>query len=190
MSGRARWMLATSVATLSAVALGGTSTAGDPRCFGSVADHVLTEGDDDLDLGDETERQVVVALGGDDSIQGGTGADKICSGDGTDEVYGEAGKDKIKSGSERDYVNGENGADLIKGGGGDDGGDTTWREGDPFGAGLDGDGGDDKILGGSGDDGIRGEGGRDFIRGKGGTDSCDGGGQARDDVRCEKPFLP
>lgn len=190
MSTSARWMLALSVAAVSAIALSGTSTAGDPRCFGSVADHVLTDGDDDLDLGDETEPQVVVARAGDDSISGGTRADKICGGDGTDAIYAGDGKDKINSGAGRDYVNGENGSDRIKGAGGADGGDTTWRNGQGFGAGLDGDDGDDEILGGGGGDQIRGEGGKDFIRGKGGTDLCDGGGQAGDDVRCEKPLLP
>jgi len=160
-----------------------------PTCFGKPADHVLTDGNDDLDLGAETEPQVVVGLGGDDSIHGGQAGDRLCGGAGIDEIYAGPGKDRVNAGAGRDYVNGEGGADLIKGAAGDDNGSTTWRVGTPeeggFGARLDGGNGKDRMYGGNGRDGIRGEAGDDLIRGNGDIDRCSGG-PGDDDVKCEK----
>jgi Ca2+-binding RTX toxin-like protein len=185
------------VATIGAAACAGvwgaSSFAGapGPTCFGQDADHVLSENNDDLDLSSETEPQVVVGLGGDDSIHGGQAGDRLCGGPGIDEVYGDAGQDRVNGEGGRDYAEGGENADLVKGGGGAEKGLITWRVGTPdeglFGTGVDGGDGGDKVLGGSGGDEMRGEGGDDTVKGNAGVDFCNGG-PGRDDVDCEEPF--
>ena len=191
---RKRMVLVAAIGATAGAATWGASSVAltpDPTCFGQEPDHVLTEGNDDLDLSSETEPQVVVGLGGDDSIHGGEAGDRICGGTGIDEVYGDAGKDRVSGEGGRDYAEGGDNADVVKGGGGAEKGLITWRVGTPdeglFGTGVDGGDGDDDVLGGSGDDEMRGEGGDDTIKGNAGVDFCNGG-PGRDDVNCEEPF--
>lgn len=122
--------------------------------------------------------QVIVGLGGNDEIEGGSHDDVICGGAGNDELVGEAGHDRIFGGSGKDEIYGEVGDDRISGGAGDDeiegeGGNDT----------IHGDDGNDKIAGDNGHDQLFGDAGTDRLTGGNGNDALDGGTDAPD--RCD-----
>ena len=54
---------------------------------------------------------VINGLGGDDILNGGTGADQLNGGDGNDTLYGGGGADKLTGGTGNDYLQGGGGAD-------------------------------------------------------------------------------
>ncbi|MBT9312401.1 M10 family metallopeptidase C-terminal domain-containing protein [Leptothoe kymatousa] len=62
----------------------------------------------------------IFALGGNDIIYGGTGNDIIYAGAGNDSVYGGAGNDRVYGGTGNDYVVGDSGDDVMAGGAGSD----------------------------------------------------------------------
>jgi uncharacterized delta-60 repeat protein len=90
---------------------------------------------------------VIVALGGNDKVDGRGGNDVICAGKGNDSVVGGSGKDRLY---------GDSGKDTLKGGPGNDA--------------LDGGDGNDKLYGQSGKDALRGRAGRDRLNGGSGKD--------------------
>jgi Ca2+-binding RTX toxin-like protein len=85
--------------------------------------------------------------GGNDTVNGLTGDDRLDLGSGNDLGHG---------GSGNDHVSGEAGHDLLCGGQGNDG--------------LSGGGGSDTLMGGNGDDSLSGGAGNDVLRGDGGAD--------------------
>jgi hypothetical protein len=121
-------------------------------CDGKPA--TIQRGDGDNDITGTDGPDVIVAGAGDDEIFPGLGRDRVCGEAGTDAVYGDEGGDPFLSGGlGRDYVDGNEGNDTVAGGEGRDGGQTTWRGGQGFGARLEGGPGDDTVMGGPGSDG-------------------------------------
>jgi hypothetical protein len=126
-----------------------------------------------------------VALGGNDTVDGGNGDDLVIAGTGNDLVNGDAGNDlliggtgndTLAGGADSDVIIGEDGDDSLFGDDGNDTiiGDFTTNEGsgnDTLRGGL----GDDKLFGGNGDDQLFGENGNDQLNGDIGNDILDGG---------------
>lgn len=102
----------------------------------------------------------VYAQVGDDTLIGGSGADRLYGEGGNDSVHAGAGNDTIDGGAGVDYLKGQAGNDSIVGGSGADTltGDTG---ADTLDGGLD----NDSIAGGSGSDSLLGGDGNDNIRG-------------------------
>lgn len=124
---------------------GGGGKSRVPRCAGKRATVIGTNGKNRLK---GTKRaDVIVALGGNDSIDGRGGNDLICAGGGDDKVAGGDGKDRLY---------GQSGKDSLKGGPGNDS--------------LDGGAGNDRLSGQSGKDTLRGRTGRDRLSGGPGKD--------------------
>ena len=127
---------------------------------------------------------VVIDTGrGNDTVDGGEGADEIRTGDGNDVVRGRGGVDDIwlgtgndigNGGEGADTIHGENGRDTIAGGAGDDsltgGADNDSLSGDGDDDSLSGGTGNDALSGGAGDDQLDGDDGRDRLRGGLGND--------------------
>lgn len=124
-------------------------------------------------------RQNIQALGGNDTVFLGAGADIATGGAGNDSLYGEVGDDelvggtgvdRLSGGANRDVLIGGLDGDLLYGGTQDDalnggGGNDALFGGD----------GNDNVLGNSGSDKLFGGTGNDFIRGGAGVDSLTGG---------------
>ena len=133
-----------------------------PKCFGSTATIVGTEGDDVLK--GTPEGDVIVALEGNDTVQGLGGGDALCGGDGDDTVVGGPGHDGIAVGRGADEGHGGPGMDLLVEFSSDSCGpcmplDPRSRDNasDVMSGGaamdfLGGEGGNDTIVGGAGDD--------------------------------------
>jgi len=100
----------------------------------------------------------VYALGGDDTVTGGSGNDRIDGGDGSDSLTGGAGDDTIEGGDGKDSLSGGDGNDLVFGG---DGNDVFFDDGS----------GNDTYYGGAGDDTLRASLGQDVLYGGDGNDS-------------------
>ena len=129
-----------------------------------------TNQDDFIDHSAETESVRVNAKGGDDTVLGGSGNDRIDGGDGNDSVLGGEGRDRIEGDDGDDFLSGEGGDDRIEG---DDGNDTILGgDGEDE---IDGGKGDDSIDGGGDDDEIDGGKGDDTVLGGSGNDEIDGG---------------
>lgn len=128
--------------------------------------------------------RLILAFGGNDSLEGGLGRDWLAGGDdadvlkggsGNDALFGDAGLDVVEGGSGNDFLFGGADADTLDGGSGND----TQSGGTGFdnvsgGAGSDvllGDAGNDSIAGGSGDDSIIGGTGNDQLAGNSGADT-------------------
>jgi uncharacterized delta-60 repeat protein len=88
---------------------------------------------------------------GNDTIQGGAGADNIDAGDDNDVVGGGSGDDYISGGAGLDIIGGQNGNDIVLGGGGSDA--------------LSGGNGRDVLVGGASIDVITGDAAEDIIIG-------------------------
>jgi len=129
---------------------GGGGTSGTSlKCGGKRATIVGTNGMDKLK---GTRRaDVIVALGGNDKVDGRGGNDLICGGNGNDSLKGGAGNDKIY---------GQAGKDSLSGGADNDS--------------LSGGAGNDKLSGGAGKDKLNGNGGKDRLSGGLGKDRCSG----------------
>jgi Ca2+-binding RTX toxin-like protein len=135
----------------------------------------------------------VVGGGGNDTIVGTNGPNKLYGGAGNDNLQGLDGDDELYGGDGSDFLDGAGGADLLQG---DTGSDTTTYEtyGDPVvvtldatkndGADTDADGdadeGDDvqveNVFGGSGNDHLSGDGLTNVLYGNGGNDTLEGWG--------------
>ncbi len=66
--------------------------------------------------GDDT----VTGGAGDDRIYGGDGDDTISGGAGSDQIYGDADDDTLDGGADTDFLYGGSGSDILRGGDGDD----------------------------------------------------------------------
>jgi Ca2+-binding RTX toxin-like protein len=112
----------------------------------------------------------IQGIGGNDTLTGGGGRDKIFAGDGSSLLTGLNGNDQLFGGFGNDTLFGDSGKDILSGGFGDDqlfGG----LDNDKIFAGL----GNDVVDGGSGDDLIDGSAGSDVIFGGDGDDTITGG---------------
>ena len=132
-----------------------------------------TEADDDMVGG--VSGNIMLGLGGDDSMNGrlgddkmygGAGDDRMEGGFGSDLMYGGADNDDMFGGSNNDRMFGDGGADQIDGGYGDD--RIDGGTGNDI---LDGGANSDVISGGDGDDLIIGGYGQDKLTGGEGSDT-------------------
>ena len=118
-----------------------------------------------------TKSYTIFGLGGNDTLTGGGGNDKIYAGisgnsllnggDGNDKLFGNLGNDTLNGGSGNDQLSGGLGDDLLNG----DSGDDT----------LLGSLGNDTLNGRLGNDNLSGSAGDDFVFGDAGNDTLDGG---------------
>jgi Ca2+-binding RTX toxin-like protein len=152
-----------SVAALMLAQVAPSQAASDPRlmCFGKAATVVGTAGPDYLQEGPD---DVVIGLGGDDILLGGT----VCGGVGNDSLSGFwRVSSHLDGGVGDDIIRGEVGpSDVLLGGAGNDylsdSGDTDYEDSyDP---------GTDVMKGGPGDDHIVSTSGRNLIDGNAGND--------------------
>lgn len=93
------------------------------ECFGMTPTIIGTQGDDVL-TGSEDEADVIVGLGGNDTIRGSgdinahtAPGDRLCGGSGEDYIRGAVGEDRIQGGPGADDVDGSFGFDVITQGG-------------------------------------------------------------------------
>ena len=129
--------------------------------------------------------------GGQQTIQGGAGADTVTGGGGQTYLRGGAGNDVINGGAGFDDANGNIGNDTIHGNGGDDwsvggkdndqlfgdaGADVVW--GNLGNDTCDGGDGADQVRGGQGNDSVSGGAGNDYVSGDRGDDTISGGAGA------------
>ncbi len=112
----------------------------------------------------------LVALGGDDTIQGWTDSDLLFGNLGNDSIKGGGGLDTISSGRDNDWVEGEDDNDLLFGNLGND--TLNGSAGDDW---LFGGRDNDLLRGGSGNDALKGELGDDTLTGETGFDLLEGG---------------
>ena len=115
---------------------------------------------DTYNASDDSAGTSVYALAGDDTLIGGSGADRFFGEDGNDSVHAGAGADTIDGGAGVDYLKGQSGDDSIVGGSG-----TDTLTGDSGADTLDGGLDNDSVAGGSGADSLLGGDGNDNIRG-------------------------
>lgn len=121
----------------------------------------------------------VRGLAGNDSIEGGLGANTLYGNGGNDNIQGASLVDTIFGGGGNDQINAYAGDDIVDAGSGDDvvfgweGNDRLdGRSGNDF---IYGDEGDDTIYGNSGRDVLYGDDGNDTVRGNDGRDTLFGG---------------
>ena len=117
-----------------------------PTCLGEPA--TIVKGGGDNEITGTSGADVIVAGGGNDRVFAQAGDDTVCGGEGIDLIAGEENNDTLEGGSGRDAVVGGPGDDVSRGGKGNDGGVTRIA----LVAGVNGDGGEDRILGGDGKD--------------------------------------
>lgn len=155
-------------ATLSAAKEGAVAQDTNNVAFSQIERFVLTEFSDVLDGGPGTTGIAIDALGGDDSVYGGAGADTIDGGTGNDRIEGRAGADTIFGGTGDDTIVGYDSANMAAGGiiAGSDDGSADY---------IDGGDGNDIIAGGAGNDTLIGGADRDTIIGGAGNDVLTGG---------------
>jgi Ca2+-binding RTX toxin-like protein len=92
-----------------------------PTCNGFEANYVGTDNAETINGDDNsTGGEVIVALGGADTINNFAGNDIVCAGNGGDTVNAGNGNDKVFGGAGNDVLNGETGVDQLDGGGGAD----------------------------------------------------------------------
>ncbi|MGI9332597.1 MAG: LamG-like jellyroll fold domain-containing protein, partial [Gammaproteobacteria bacterium] len=151
----------------------------DPNAFDAAA--IATGDIADTDRGSGGNDTLIGHLGadrifagkGDDLAIGGSGADFIAGDQGMDTLRGGVGGDTISGGSEDDSITGGEGVDDIDGGAGMD-----TIEGNAGNDLLSGGAGNDLILGQQGDDTLFGGSDSDTLVGGGGADTIDGAGGA------------
>ncbi len=135
-------------------------------------------GNDSLDGGAGAD--IIEGEAGNDTITGGAGGDLIFGGDGDDSIAGGDDGDTIYGGAGNDTIDGDDDNDLIFGGDGNDsliggdGADTIFGGGGADG--LFGGGGADRLDGGDGNDTLDGGAGNDTVLGGAGNDRLFGGG--------------
>lgn len=134
------------------------------------------EGNDTVTVPKGTRVDVTVLGGsGEDRIETGDGNDTVLGGSGKDRIKGGDGGDRVSGGADRDYVDGQFGDDRLAGRGGDDtvyglDGDDTISGGDGWDH-LEGGSGDDQLDGGAGDDTLSGGTDDDTVLGGAGDDT-------------------
>lgn len=133
---------------------------GNYLCYGLAATQVGTAGPDVL-TGVDGVQDVIVGLGGDDTITLNDDGDVACGGPGVDTITGGAGND---------FMSGEEDRDILDGGGGND--FMVGRQGVNT---LIGGAGDDHMVGGNESDTLRGGPGEDFLKGSSGPNVLEGG---------------
>jgi RTX calcium-binding nonapeptide repeat (4 copies) len=74
-----------------------------------------TKAGEELTMGDSANR--VFARGGDDTVDGGGGNDRLRGGRGDDVLSGEEGDDRLRGGQDSDLLDGGDGDDYLNGGG-------------------------------------------------------------------------
>ncbi len=161
--------LLAAAAALIALLLPIASAGANPKCGGRRAT-VVGSGRDDVIKVPKHGPQVVVGLGGDDTIYAYRNKDRVCGGPGDDFLDGGTGRDKIYGGSGNDYVDAGPGSDKVFAGGGND---TVL--GGPGGESVHGGPGADRLYGQLQDDDLYGEGDDDVLIGGQGIDSLHGG---------------
>ena len=107
-----------SVLSMMSFAPPSSAQVGTPKCMGKVATKTGTQGANTI-RGTQG-RDVIVALGGNDLIEGKGGRDIICAGAGDDEIHGEGGADRISGGGGNDFLFGQSKRDILQGGPGID----------------------------------------------------------------------
>ncbi len=141
--------------------------------YAGAGSDTLAGGDGSDHFDGDTDADLLVGRGGDDSLLGDGGADTVLGGDGNDRIdgggdndtlNGNAGDDTIEGGSGNDILVGQDGSDELDGG---DGLDT-----------MDGGNGDDTLEGGADNDILRGRAGEDNLAGGLGLDLLTGGQDA------------
>lgn len=188
---RSRILLAAAlVAATTLLGMPGATGAPTYTCFGQVATIVGTPGDDVL-IGREDTADVIVGLGGNDTVRGAEDVnaatapgDRLCGGPGADFVRGGVGEDRIRGGSGHDDVDGSFNLDVVTRGG--PGNDQVEDCDSEFSGGV------RRIAGGAGDDHVcidtdsarmYGNGGNDVLEDfKCGSDSLLSGGPGDDDL--------
>ncbi|MDO6588167.1 Hint domain-containing protein, partial [Salipiger sp. 1_MG-2023] len=153
----------------------GTSTL----TFDGIEYLILTDWADLVDATADSLGIEIDALGGDDSVLGGSGADTVRAGDGNDTVDGAAGDDSLSGNLGNDSLSGGDGDDTLDGGSGLDtilgGTGTDSIDGGDGNDSIDGGAGNDTIAGGDGDDYIDGGAGDDYLTTGLGQDTLIGG---------------
>ncbi|WP_296597654.1 right-handed parallel beta-helix repeat-containing protein [Phenylobacterium sp.] len=145
--------------------------ARDPQQLAS--DKVLTGGIGQDSLQGGAGADTIVDTGGSNYLRGGDGSDSIVGGGAFDDINGNAGNDTVSGGSGADWVVGGRDNDSLSGGAGDDliygnlGADT-----------CDGGDGADTLRGGQDDDLLLGGSGADYLSGDKGSDTMTGGAGA------------
>lgn len=136
----------------------------------SEGDKVLTGGIGQNTLEGGAGADTIVDTGGSNYLRGGDGADSVVGGGDFDDINGNVGNDTISGGSGNDWVVGGKDNDSLSGGVGNDlvygnlGADT-----------CDGGDGNDTIRGGQDDDVLSGGAGADYLSGDKGSDTITGG---------------
>lgn len=131
----------------------GTAGAGS---FTGVEQSSGTSFADTYNASADTAGTTVYALGGNDTLTGGSGADRLFGGDGNDSLTGGGGSDTLEGEAGNDTLSGGLGADRLVGGDGNDS--------------LSGDDGNDTLEGGAGSDTLSGGTGVDTLTGGTGAD--------------------
>lgn len=89
------------------------ATAATPACMGHAATIVGTNGADNIEPRDTSGTDVIVTLGGDDTIHAGGGNDIICAGSGDDLVNAMKGRDLVNCGIGNDECAGGYDSDTV-----------------------------------------------------------------------------
>ncbi len=151
-----------------------------PAVFSTLTAITVTTGEgDDRVTGPANFGISVIAGEGNDTIVGGSLADRINGGDGSDSITGGAGADTLLGLGGADTIFGQDGGDSLDGGSGADlldagsGNDVVigGSENDT----LDGGDGDDILQADAGNDRVFGQAGSDVVTGGSGRDTIDGG---------------
>ncbi len=154
---------------------------GEDKAYGGDGNDFVTGGYDGKDdfLAGDGGHDKIIAVDGNNVIDGGAGVDQIQGGEGNDIIYGNSGEDIINGGAGSDIIYGGTNADLIDGESGNDhviggqGGDIIYgNEGDDL---LEGGADDDTLHGGEGQDYLDGGDNNDYLNAGQGNDILLGG---------------
>ncbi|MGD1884144.1 MAG: hypothetical protein ACFB11_17765 [Paracoccaceae bacterium] len=125
---------------------------------------ITTPGNDQTVFGTITD-DLIVALAGDDRVQGSEGQDTLLGGQSDDTLFGQSGDDLIEGNTENDQLSGGDGEDTLLGGPGADllfgGAGNDYLEGGSGTNSVSGDSGNDTLFGGRGNDRLWGDSGTD-----------------------------
>jgi len=98
-----------------------TVTASDGRGGSATLTFTVLVGTDKAEtLSAASGTNLVLGLGGNDKLNGGTGIDILCGGAGTDTLSGGNGDDTLDGGDDNDILQGGSGNDILRGGNGND----------------------------------------------------------------------
>ena len=125
---------------------------------------ITTPGNDQTVFGTITD-DLIVALAGDDRVQGSEGQDTLLGGHSDDTLFGQSGDDLIEGNTENDQLSGGDGEDTLLGGPGADllfgSAGNDYLEGGSGTNSVSGDSGNDTLFGGHGNDSLWGDSGTD-----------------------------